>query len=140
MQDTNPISIRMIDHVVIRANDLTRMQAFYQDVLGCVYVRGPGDYGLVQLRAGDALIDLVDVNGVIGRKGGGAPDPKGRNMDHLCLLLENWDFAAIKQHLAAHGIEAPAPEDRFGARGKGPSIYIDDPEGNAVELKGDATV
>ena len=136
MTAANPINIALIDHVVIRANDLERMVAFYQDVLGCKLERGPGDIGLAQLRAGRSLIDIVDAGGPIGREGGDPPDHGAPNMDHVCLQVEPWDESAIRAHLEAHGVDVGEVESRYGALGQGPSLYISDPEGNTVELKG----
>ena len=70
MKQANPINITDIDHLVIRAIDLENMIAFYRDVLGCKFERGPGENGLAQLRAGRSLIDLVDANGPLGQQGG----------------------------------------------------------------------
>jgi len=136
MPEHHPITLRAIDHVVIRANELETMIAFYRDVLGCREERRSDELGLVQLRAGGSLIDLVDVAGRLGREGGRAPDPDARNMDHFCIQVEPWDADAIKAHLRNHGIEAGDAVMRYGALGSGPSIYIADPEGNTVELKG----
>jgi glyoxylase I family protein len=131
-----PIAIREIDHVVLRVADLARMQRFYHEVLGCAEVRRQDAIGLVQLRAGSAMLDLVPVDGKLGRMGGAAPGPEGRNVDHVCFRVEPFDEAAIRAHLAAHGVEAGPVESRFGAEGEGPSIYLHDPEGNMIELKG----
>lgn len=130
------IEIRGIDHVVIRARDVEGMTAFYRDVLGCAVERRLDEIGLIQLRAGRSLIDLVDVAGTIGREGGAAPGAEGRNMDHLCLRLEALDEAAIGAHLEAHGVAPGEIVSRYGAEGDGPSMYIRDPEDNTVELKG----
>ncbi len=131
----NPINVTRIDHVVLRVADMPRMIAFYRDVLGCRLERGPGDNGLAQLRAGDSLIDLVDIAGPLGGKGR-APDHTAPNMDHVCLQVRPWDESAVVSHLTAHGVEAGPAASRYGATGQGPSIYIEDPEGNTVELKG----
>jgi catechol 2,3-dioxygenase-like lactoylglutathione lyase family enzyme len=136
MRQRHPINIRLIDHVVVRAKDIDRMVDFYCDVLGCREERRQGDLGLVQLRAGNSLIDLVDVAGPLGQKGGGAPDPDARNMDHFCVQVEPWDADAIAAHLSGHAVDAGEVVQRYGALGNGPSIYITDPEGNTVELKG----
>jgi len=128
--------IRGIDHVVIRSVDSERMIAFYRDVLGCRLEKRVPRLGLVHLRAGSALIDLVSVNGELGRRGGDAPAPRARNMDHLCLRIEPFDAVALAQHLRAHGIETSPVGMRYGAEGDGESLYIQDPEGNTVELKG----
>ncbi len=130
------IRIRHIDHLVLRVRQLDRMIAFYCEVLGCSVERRQDEIGLVQLRAGGALIDLVTVDGKLGRMGGAAPGREGRNLDHLCLRVESFDAAAIGAHLAAHGVTFGPVESRYGAEGEGPSIYLDDPEHNTVELKG----
>ena len=136
MADTLPFSIDRIDHVVLRVRDVATMQAFYCDVLGCSVEKRQDPIGLLQLRAGDSLIDLVDVDGKLGRVGGAAPGVEGRNMDHLCLRVEPFDREAIVRHLAAHGARIGESGSRYGAEGEGPSQYLLDPEGNMVELKG----
>ena len=130
------IRIRHIDHLVLRVRQLDRMIAFYCEVLGCSVERRQDEIGLVQLRAGGALIDLVTVDGKLGRMGGAAPAREGRNLDHLCLRVEPFDAAAIGAHLNAHGVAFGPVASRYGAEGEGPSIYLDDPEHNTVELKG----
>ena len=138
MTTTQPSPFRPLglDHVVIRARDLARLSRFYCEALGCRLERTQAELGLVQLRAGRSLIDLVDVGGPLGRAGGAGPGDEGRNMDHLCLRIEPFDAAAIRDHLAAHGVAADEPASRYGAEGEGPSIYLADPEGNVIELKG----
>ena len=130
------IGIRGIDHVVLRVSDLAAMLAFYVDALGCPIERRQDEIGLIQLRAGSSLIDLVPIDGKLGAMGGAAPGPQGRNLDHFCLRVEPFDEAAIRAQLAAHGVTAGALASRYGAEGEGPSIYLTDPEGNVVELKG----
>ena len=130
------IRIRDIDHVVLRVSNLERMLRFYRDVLGCTVERHKDDIGLVQLRAGRSLVDLVPVDGELGRKGGAAPGREGHNMDHVCFRLESFDEAALAGHLSAHGVEPGGVVMRYGAEGNGPSMYVEDPEGNTVELKG----
>jgi catechol 2,3-dioxygenase-like lactoylglutathione lyase family enzyme len=130
------LKLQGIDHLVLRVVDLDRMVRFYVDALGCSVERRQDAIGLVQLRAGRSLIDLVLVDGKLGRMGGAAPGAQGRNLDHFCLRVEPFDEAALRAHLAAHGVEAGKTESRYGAEGEGPSIYLCDPEGNVVELKG----
>jgi len=130
------IRIRELDHLVLRVVDLAAMLRFYCDVLGCRVERRQDELGLVQLRAGRSLIDLVPVEGKLGRAGGAPPGREGRNLDHFCLRLEPFDAAAIHRQLEAAGLSAGAVESRYGAEGQGPSIYVNDPEGNTVELKG----
>ena len=120
-------SIKDLDHVVLKVTDMDRAIRFYEDVLGCKVERTVESIGLVQLRAGRALVDLVPAG-----EGHGA----GRNMDHFALTIEPFDAAALKAHFAAHGIAIGEPATRYGAEGFGPSIYLNDPDGNQVELKG----
>lgn len=131
-----PFALQQLDHVVLRVRDVPVMQAFYCDVLGCTPERRQDALGLVQLRAGQSLIDLVSVEGQIGRIGGAAPGAQGRNMDHLCLQVQPFDREAILAHLQAHGVGIGEFGVRYGAQGEGPSQYLFDPEGNLVELKG----
>ena len=130
------IQIREIDHLVLRVVDLSAMLRFYCDGLGCRIERRQDEIGLIQLRAGRSMIDLVTIAGKLGRAGGAAPGREGRNLDHLCLRVEPFDEAAIRAHLASLGVEGGPVESRYGAEGEGPSIYLSDPEGNVVELKG----
>ena len=130
------IRIREIDHLVLRVVDLERMLRFYCGALGCSVERRQDAIGLVQLRAGRSLIDLVPVDGKLGKAGGAAPGAEARNLDHFCLRVESFDEADIRSHLERHGVEAGQVESRYGAEGEGPSIYLADPEGNVVELKG----
>src|SRR5262245_43527556 len=100
MTNASPITIREIDHVVLRTRDLPRLQAFYCDVLSCTLERKLPEFGLVQLRAGRSLIDLIDIT--LPRHRDLASGP-GRNMDHFCLRLDPFDAAAITAHLRMHG-------------------------------------
>jgi glutathione S-transferase/catechol 2,3-dioxygenase-like lactoylglutathione lyase family enzyme len=132
------IQVRGLDHVVLRVADLERALAFYRDVLGCAVEKRQDELGLVQLRAGRSLIDLVPVDGPIGRSGGAGPGKEGRNVDHFCLRVDPFDEAAIRAGQRLHGVDAGPLASRYGAEGQGPSLYLDDPDGNVVELKGPA--
>ncbi len=132
------IRIREIDHLVLRTERLEAMIAFYTDVLGMSVERRLEDIGLIQLRAGRSLVDIVPVDSELGRKGGAAPGAHGHNLDHFCVRVDPFDEAAIRDRLKGKGVEAGPTERRYGAEGTGPSIYIQDPDGNTVELKGPA--
>lgn len=131
-----PFRIREVDHVVLRIADLDRALAFYCGVLGCTIDNRQDKIGLVQLRAGRSLIDLVPLDGKLGRAGGAGPGREGRNMDHFCLRIEPFHGEAILAHLRANGLDPGTVESRYGAEGEGPSIYVTDPDGTMVELKG----
>jgi glyoxylase I family protein len=133
---TIPFRIGAIDHVVLRVTDLARSMAFYIDGLGCSVEKVQDDIGLVQLRAGASLIDLVPLDGKLGRVGGAPPGKQGRNVEHFALDVAPFDEAAIRDHFNACEIAIGESGRRYGARGYGPSIYVTDPDGNTVELKG----
>jgi catechol 2,3-dioxygenase-like lactoylglutathione lyase family enzyme len=125
-----------LDHVVLRVRDLDAALRFYQGALGCPVERRSDALGLIQLRAGAALIDLVPVDSPLGKAGGGAPMADGKNVDHVCLRIERFDAGELAAHLRSHGIEPGEVGTRYGAEGSGPSMYVRDPDGNVVELKG----
>jgi catechol 2,3-dioxygenase-like lactoylglutathione lyase family enzyme len=132
------IEIRHIDHVVMRVRDVAASKRFYCDALGCTVERESEALGLYQLRAGASLIDLVPIDGPLGKIGGAGPGAEARNVDHVALALARFDADALAAHLRAHGIEPGDVAERTGADGMGPSIYLRDPDGNVVELKGPA--
>ncbi|UYN95488.1 MAG: VOC family protein [Enhydrobacter sp.] len=118
--------VERIDHVVLRVQDLPAMVAFYERALGFKVERRVERIGLVQMRAGASMLDLVP----------GERPARGANMDHLCFRIEPFDRAAIVERLSVHGIAVGETADRYGAEGSGPSVYFHDPEGNQIELKG----
>jgi catechol 2,3-dioxygenase-like lactoylglutathione lyase family enzyme len=132
----NLIQIRAIDHLVIRSENVAVLQDFYCTVLGCTLERKlDPEIGLVQLRAGNSLIDLVDVHAELGRMGGPAPGTKAHNVDHFCLEIDPADEQDVLDWLASHGIKGLEFARRYGANGFGRSVYVPDPDGNTVELK-----
>ncbi len=136
---TNPIEIREIDHVVLRVRDLESSLRFYVDVLGCREERRIEKIGLIQLRAGASLVDLVPVDKPLGRAGGAAPGDQGRNVDHIAFRIVSLDPEPVLAWLAEHGLEASEIDVRYGAEGYGPSLYLRDPDGNVIELRGAPT-
>lgn len=130
------LHIREIDHLVLRVVNLDRTIRFYCEVFGCTVERRQDDIGLIQLRAGRSVLDLVPVDGELGKAGGAAPGKEGHNVDRFCFRVEPFDEQIIRTHLHAHGVEAGAIATRYGAEGFGDSIYVKDPEGNVVEIKG----
>ncbi len=119
-------TVKKIDHVVLLARNIASLTRFYTAVLDAVVEREEASIGLVQIRIGDALLDLVPATD-------GAP---GRNMDHLCFRIEPMDVAAIRTRLQPFGVVPEPVVRRYGADGYGPSVYFHDPEGNRIELKG----
>jgi glyoxylase I family protein len=120
------LSIANIDHIVLKVRDMERAISFYRDVLGCQVEREVESIGLVQMRAGVCMIDLVPRE----------ENEPANDLDHFCVRIADWNEAAVLSELKSHGIDAPDPVSRYGAEGDGPSIYVNDPDGNVVELKG----
>jgi catechol 2,3-dioxygenase-like lactoylglutathione lyase family enzyme len=128
--------IKHIDHLVIRVRDLQAMLDFYTNIIGCSMEKIQDDLGLYQLRAGNSLIDFIPVDGPLGKLGGAAPGSEGRNLDHFCLRIEPFDGEQILEYFRNKRVDPGKIESRYGAEGEGPSIYLTDPEGNIIELKG----
>ena len=128
----HPFALQGIDHIVLRVRALARSLEFYRDVLGCALEREQPQLGLTQLRAGRSLIDLVTIDGPLGA---GDPPGPGRNLEHFCLTVAPFDEERLSVWLASRGVGVHAPALRFGAEGEGRSFYIDDPDGNHIELK-----
>jgi len=89
---------------VLRAKDTDALIAFYTGVLGLTVEKVQARIGLTQLRAGTSLIDIVAVDGPLGRMGGAAPGAEGRNLDHFCLTVRDFDLERVRAHLVAHGV------------------------------------
>ena len=128
--------IKHIDHLVIRVRNLQAMLDFYTNIIGCSIEKIQENLGLYQLRAGSSLIDFVPVDRPLGKLGGAAPGAEGRNLDHFCLRIEPFVGEELLEYFRTRGIEPGKVENRYGAEGDGPSIYLNDPEGNMIELKG----
>jgi catechol 2,3-dioxygenase-like lactoylglutathione lyase family enzyme len=126
--DGIPFTVGGLDHIVLRVADMDRAIAFYRDVLGICEERRIDSIGLVQLRAGHSLIDLVPLPE--GSRAGEA------NVEHFALTIEPFEAQTLARHFKAHGSGIEEPARRYGAQGYGPSIYLSDPDGNVVELKG----
>jgi len=131
-----PFVLKGIDHIVLRVADLQKSLDFYCSQLGCVQERSIPELGLYQLRAGEQLIDLIP----IGAKLAGT-EPRaasGLNVDHFCLFISPFDPEQLLSWAQKAGLQHSEVATRYGARGDGPSLYLHDPDGNTVELKGES--
>ena len=88
----------------------------------------------LHLQARQALFLILNINHVL--RLGAASGKEGRNLDHFCFRVDPFDELNIRLLLKSHGFEIGAVALRYGAEGEGQSMYITDPEGNVVELKG----
>jgi glyoxylase I family protein len=131
-----PFELRAIDHVVLIVDDLERAAKWYADVVGATEEHSLRQFGMVQLRAGASMIDLVDAASEKGEWARPKVDG-GRNMDHLCLEIGPVTKAAMQAHLKKHELEIEEEGWRSGAKGQGYSWYIRDPWDHQIELKTD---
>lgn len=118
-----------VDHCVIHVSDWATANPFYRDVLGAQLIdKGNGTwayrFGDVQLNAHGPGVDAHPVARVPVRPG---------NSD-LCFV---WDgpIGDAAAHLAGHGVDVElGPIERWGAGGRGTSIYFRDPDGSLMEF------
>ncbi len=114
-----------LDHVVLRVRDQAASTRFYADVLGCTVDHVNEAISLVQLRFGEHLIDLLP-----------ATEEPGSGLDHVCLSIRCADLLALAEELRARGVALDGGVvERRGAFGRGPSLYLRDPDGYRIELK-----
>ena len=119
--------VRRLDHIVLNVGDVERSLAWYTDLLGLAPERvdewrsGSAPFPSVRIDEG-SIIDLFDVA------------PSGENLNHLCLVVDRDDVDAIAADERFEVVDGPAR--RWGARGDGYSVYVRDPDGNTVELRG----
>jgi glyoxylase I family protein len=90
MAQAPPFALQGLDHVVLLVDDMAAARAFYLEVIGCTIDNALPHHGMLQLRAGAALIDLVDISGEPGAWAR-PPVEGGRNMDHVCIATGAWD-------------------------------------------------
>ncbi|MFI6863290.1 VOC family protein [Streptomyces sp. NPDC050421] len=120
------LRVKAFDHLVLNVVDVERSLDFYAGLLGLEPVRvaewraGEVPFPSVRVTA-ETIIDLV-------------ARPRGEsNVDHICLTVEPLDWTEFIASGAFTVLEGPV--DRYGARGSAQSVYVQDPDGNTVELR-----
>lgn len=135
MTSTIPFSLVGLDHVVFLVDDMPKALKFYSDVLGCQPGYSYPALGMEQVWCGNSLIVLWDTTHP-GAASAVPPVAGGRNVDHVCINLSPVDQHALVAHLNAHQVKIDRIAFHGGARGMGNSVYVFDPFGNKLELKG----
>ncbi|MEU0394304.1 VOC family protein [Streptomyces sp. NPDC006208] len=117
------------DHLVLNVADIERSLAFYTGPLGLRPVR------VDQWRAGKVSFPSVRVNPttIIDLVQAPAERPEGSNVDHICLVVEPLDWQQVIDSGVFTVLDGPG--ERFGAQGTAVSLYVQDPDGNTVELR-----
>jgi catechol 2,3-dioxygenase-like lactoylglutathione lyase family enzyme len=128
------VSVVRVDHLVLSVADVERSLRFYVDELGLQPER-VDEWRREEVFFPSVRIDentIIDLFGLPPAGAGDAP-AVSRNVDHICLVVEQTDLA----ELAASGRfeVVDGPDRRWGARGDGTSLYIRDPDHNVVELR-----
>ena len=117
-----------IGHVHLKVSDIQKSLAFYSDLLGFELVAMYGDQA--------AFISAGGYHHHIGlntwhSKGSGPAPANAPGLYHTAILYpERKDLAAILQRL----IDAKYPITGASDHGVSEAIYLDDPDGNGVEL------
>lgn len=124
--------VQGIDHVAINVRDMEAMTAFYSEILGCSVERRREAAGLVHLRAGNTLIDLIDSNGPLGRA---TPAGYRNRLNHLCLTASDFDAKLLRETFISKGVAVGAIKERYGSTGVSRTLYFRDPENNGLELR-----
>ncbi|WP_392965331.1 VOC family protein [Streptomyces sp. LN245] len=120
------LRVKAFDHLVLNVEDVERSLAFYTGLLGLEPVRvdewrrGQAPFPSVRVTA-ETIIDLT------------AHNRGGSNVDHICLTVEPLDWDQVIASGSFTVLEGPVK--RFGARGDATSVYVQDPDGNTVELR-----
>jgi catechol 2,3-dioxygenase-like lactoylglutathione lyase family enzyme len=119
------MKIERIDHLNITVADIDRSLAFYKKILGMeAEIMGEGRAALL---FGRQKIHLDLAGGPMAMAG------DRRMPAHICFVTET-PPGEIKAHLAACGVPVRMEGPRAGAIGTIQSVYIDDPDGNSVEI------
>lgn len=124
------IVVRRVGHVVLKVRDLERAARFYRDVLGLKEV-ARANFGrpMAFFSTGENHHDVAVME--VGRDAP-APEPQGVGLYHVALRIGNTldELRAATAHLEAHGYTSLRLTDHRVSQ----SIYLDDPDGNGVEL------
>ncbi len=119
-----------LDHVVIYAADVDRTIDFYTSVLGMTHVVFDDTYHA--LHFGEQKINLHDASRPFTPH---AQRPATGGFD-VCLLTDT-PMPDVVAHLRAHHVEiVEGPCRQTGAMGPMISVYINDPDGNLLEIAG----
>ena len=120
-----------VGHVHLRVADLDRSLAFYRDALGLNLTADGRERGLAAafLAAGD-YHHHIGIN--TWESEGATPPPPGHTgLYHVAFVYpDRHELGSAVQRLLDHGVAVDHGSDHGGTV----SVYLDDPDGNGVEL------
>ena len=127
------INVRGVGHVVLKVRDLDRSAKFYREVIGLKEVARFQGRMVFFSATGQNHHDLALL--AVGPDAPG-PQQEGVGLYHVALKIGDRleDLRAAKAHLEAHGITKIRITDHRVSQ----SVYLNDPDGNGLELFVDA--
>jgi catechol 2,3-dioxygenase len=130
--ETTHGGVKELGHIVLYVADLERSVAFYRDVLGWPAVMRPTQFPAVGFRAGDTHHDLLLIE--VGPDA--APIPRGRRVGMYHFGVKVGDTDDELRAMLARLRERPdlATVVGSGDHGFTHSLYVQDPDGNELEL------
>lgn len=123
--------VRGIAEIVLWTHDLGRMLAFYRDLLDLPVISPPERANPIFLRAGDPAIGVPQMIVLVQMPADAPPFQAPRPLHHLALEVAPEDFDAEQARLTAAGCAVRTGQHPVIASR---TLYVDDPEGNEVEL------
>jgi catechol-2,3-dioxygenase len=124
-------AIRGISEIVLWAHDQPAMVRFYRDVLGLTVISPPERTNPIFLQAGPGQQGIPQMIVVVQLLADAAPFAKPRTLHHLALEIAPGDFDAEQARLTGLGYATRSGQHPVIASR---TLYLDDPEGNEVEL------
>ena len=124
-------TVRGLAEIVLRVSDLARAVAFYRDVLGLTVISPPERANPIFLRAGAPAVRVPQMLVLVQAPAEALPLAHPGSLHHMAFEVAPEDFESEKARLerlgyAVRGGQHPVIPSR--------TMYIDDPDGNEVEL------
>jgi catechol 2,3-dioxygenase-like lactoylglutathione lyase family enzyme len=124
---TAVVTVRQLDHIVLRVSDPEAAVAWYVAKFGFMVHR------LDEFRAGTVPFPSVEICPGTIIDLDGRHERTGKNLSHFAIDIEPTDLVALKESGVFEVAEGPFR--RWGARGPADLLYVDDLDGNTIELR-----
>jgi catechol-2,3-dioxygenase len=125
-------SVRGLGEIALRVTNLDAMQKFYEEIIGLPLMNRVANCAFFKIANGYSghtqVFALFDRSGSLGYS---APDAMTSTIDHIAFEIPLADFENELKRLRALGLEVETAEHAWV---HWRSLYLNDPEGNRVEL------
>jgi catechol-2,3-dioxygenase len=125
-------AVRGLGEIALRVNNLDTMQKFYEEVIGLMLMTRDSNCAFFKIADGydghSQVLALFDRSASPGYRGIDAATSTG---DHIAFEIASADFPHERSRLEALGLEVTMAEYAWI---HWRSLYVNDPEGNEVEL------